>query len=108
MSISPASVSITSARSTGAGLPAGLLCVCFVSACGGGGSKSAAPPSSTDVWAVVDGREIKKDDVEKVYRRVAQQQTSSEDTMTAKLSLLNELIVQDILVAKAAALKVEV
>ena len=108
MSISPASVSIKSARSTGAGLAAGLLCVCFVSACGGGGSKSAAPPSSTDVWAVVDGREIKKDDVEKVYRRVAQQQTSSEDTMTAKLSLLNELIVQDILVARAAALKVEV
>ena len=28
--------------------------------------------------------------------------------MTAKLSLLNELIVQDILVARAAALKVEV
>jgi peptidyl-prolyl cis-trans isomerase SurA len=91
----------------GARLAAGLLC-CLVAACGGG-SKSSAPPSSTDVWAVVDGREIRKDDVEKVYRRVAQaQQTSTEDTMTAKLSLLNELIVQDILVARAAALKVEV
>jgi len=88
-------------------LAAILLSASFVLACGG--SKSAAPPSSTDVWAVVDGRELKKDDVEKVYRRVAQaQQATAEDTMTAKLSLLNELIVQDILVARAAALKVEV
>jgi peptidyl-prolyl cis-trans isomerase SurA len=95
-------------KSTAVRLAAGLLSACLVTACGGG-SKSAARPSSTDVWAVVDGREIKKDDVEKVYRRVAQAQASSaEDTMTAKLSLLNELIVQDILVARAAALKVEV
>ena len=105
MSISPVSNSM---KSTAVRLAAGLLSACLVTACGGG-SKSAARPSSTDVWAVVDGREIKKDDVEKVYRRVAQAQTSSaEDTMTAKLSLLNELIVQDILVARAAALKVEV
>jgi peptidyl-prolyl cis-trans isomerase SurA len=75
------------------------------------GSKTAAPAaSSPDVWAVVDGREIKKDTVEKVYRRVAQTpaNASEEDAMTAKLSLLNELIVQDILVARAATLKVEV
>ena len=93
--------------SIAARLAAGLFSASLVVACGGG-SKSA-PPSSADVWAVVDGRELKKEDVEKVYRRVAQaQQPTAEDTMTAKLSLLNELIVQDILVARAAALKVEV
>jgi peptidyl-prolyl cis-trans isomerase SurA len=88
---------------------AGLLCLSLTAACGGGGSKNAAPPSP-DVWATVDGRELKREDVEKVYRRVAQQSPvpSEEEAMTAKLSMLNELIVQDILVARAAELKIEV
>jgi len=74
-----------------------------------GGSKSSAP-TSPDVWATVDGREIRRDDVEKVYRRVAQASPtpSEEEAMTAKLSLLNELIVQDILVARAAGLKIDI
>ncbi len=85
---------------------AGVLCAGLVAGCGGAGTPA---PSSPDVWAIVDGREIKKEDVERVYRRVAPSTAQSdEDTMTAKLSLLNELIVQDILVARAATLKVEV
>jgi len=62
------------------------------------------------VWAVVDGREIRRDDVEKAYRRVAppNNAASEEEKATAKLSLLNEMIVQDILVAKAAALAIQV
>jgi parvulin-like peptidyl-prolyl isomerase len=57
----------------------------------------------------VAGREIKRDDVEKAYRRTPQAaQTLSEDeALTAKLGLLNELIVQDILLAKARELKIE-
>ncbi len=103
MSISSASERVKSIRGR---VVAGLFCACIAAGCG---SKTAAPPSSPDVWAVVDGRDIRKDTVEKVYRRVAQTpNVSEEDAMTAKLSLLNELIVQDILVAKAAALKVEV
>ncbi|MEP7116162.1 MAG: peptidylprolyl isomerase [Acidobacteriota bacterium] len=77
-------------------------------ACSG---KTAAPaaPSAT-AWAVVDGREISGDDVEKAYRRVSQGQTpgSDEELLSAKLAVLNELIVQDILLAKARALKLEV
>ena len=89
---------------------AGFLCVGFVLTAGCGGGAGSATASSPDVWAIVDGHEIKKDDVEKVYKRVAAGQPgqSEEEMMTAKLSLLNELIVQEILVARAAGLKVEV
>jgi peptidyl-prolyl cis-trans isomerase SurA len=83
------------------------LCLSLTAACGG---SSKPAPSSPDVWATVDGREIKREDVEKVYRRVAQASPvpSEEEAMTAKLSLLNELIVQDILVARAAGLKIDI
>jgi peptidyl-prolyl cis-trans isomerase SurA len=71
---------------------------------------SASPPPSADAWAVVDGREIKKDEVEKAYRRSSQAQAapSEDEAMVAKLSVLNDLIVQDILLNKAQALKIEV
>jgi peptidyl-prolyl cis-trans isomerase SurA len=69
-----------------------------------------ATPVSADTWAVVNGREIKRDDVEKAYQRTgnASQPLSSEEMLTAKLSLLEELIVQDILLQKARDLKIEV
>ena len=74
----------------------------------------APPPASTaaspDTWAVVDGREIKRADVEKAYQRAgtASQTLSEDETLAAKLSLLDDLILQDILIAKAGPLKVEV
>ena len=66
-------------------------------------------PITADTWAVVDGRAITRDDVEKAYRRAgdASQALSEEEILTAKLSLLNDLIVQDILLAKARELKIE-
>ena len=72
-------------------------------------SPAAAPPPSATAWAVVNGHEISRDDVEKAYRRAAPEnaQPSEEEAYTAKLNLLNELIVQDILLAKATALKIE-
>ena len=72
-------------------------------------SKPAAPPVSADAWAVVDGREITRDDVEKAYRRNRQADapTSEEETAAAKLELLDQLIAQDLLLAKALALKIE-
>ncbi len=79
----------------------------FAAACG---SKSAAPPPvSADAWAVVDGLEIRHEEVEKAYRRTAQLSpaVSEDEALTAKLTLLNELIVQDILMAKARELKIE-
>ena len=76
----------------------------------GCGSKSEGPAPSADTWAVVDGRAIKQADVEKAFQRAQDgaQTTSAEEALTAKLSILNELIVQDILLAKARALKIEV
>lgn len=78
-------------------------------ACAGAGGGAAKAPSA-DAWAVVDGREITADDVEKAYRRSLPPNAAPapEEALTAKLNLLNEMIVQDILIARAAALKVEV
>lgn len=72
------------------------------------GSMSGPAPSPT-AWAVVNGQEISRDEVEKAYRRAAPegQQPSEEEMYTAKLNLLSELIVQELLVAKAKELKVE-
>ncbi|HEX6975433.1 MAG TPA: SurA N-terminal domain-containing protein [Vicinamibacterales bacterium] len=74
------------------------------------GSKSETAAPSADTWAVVDGRPIMREDVEKAYRRAEDpnQPRSTEEQLTAKLSILNELIVQDILLAKARTLKIEV
>ncbi len=70
----------------------------------------AAAKISDNVWATVNGREISRDDVEKAYRRMrdASQPLSTEEELTAKLGLLNDLVLQDILMAKARELKVEV
>lgn len=66
--------------------------------------------ASPDTWATVDGRTITRDDVEKAFRRTqdAAATLSPEEAMTMKLSILNEMILQDILLAKARTLKIEV
>ena len=70
----------------------------------------AAQAVSADTWAVVDGREIRRADVDKAYQRTgtAAQTLPEEEILAAKLSLLDDLILQDILIAKARASKVEV
>jgi peptidyl-prolyl cis-trans isomerase SurA len=79
-----------------------------VGACQSTPGSSSSTPVSADTWAVVDGRAITRDQVEKAYRRTQQAgQPTDEEAMAAKLSLLNEMIVQDLLVAKAQALKIE-
>ena len=67
-------------------------------------------PVSPDTWATVDGRSITRDDVEKTFRRTQDTAAtlSPEEAMTVKLSVLNEMILQDILLAKAATLKLDV
>ncbi|HEX6162645.1 MAG TPA: SurA N-terminal domain-containing protein [Vicinamibacterales bacterium] len=83
----------------------------LVVACNRPAGPASAPAPSANAWAVVNGREISRDEVEKAYRRAApdntQPQPSEEEAYTAKLNLLNELIVQDILLAKAKELKIE-
>ena len=77
-----------------------------------GCSKENAAPqnASADTWATVDGRSIMRDEVEKAFRRTqdAAATLSPEEAMTMKLSILNEMVLQDILVAKARELKIEV
>lgn len=80
------------------------------SGCRSSGPSTSAPAAvSSDTWAAVDGRAITRDDVDKAYRRMRDpsQNLSEEEVLAAKLALLNDLIVQDILLAKAAALKIE-
>jgi peptidyl-prolyl cis-trans isomerase SurA len=73
-------------------------------------SKPAAPPVSANAWAVVNGREITRDDVDKAYRRTDQnaQPLGEDEAFAARLALLDDLITQDILLAKARELKVDV
>jgi parvulin-like peptidyl-prolyl isomerase len=74
-------------------------------------SQSAQTQSvSADTWAIVDGRSIMRADVEKAFSRSKDPAASfsPEEAMTMKLGILNEMIVQDILLAKAAALKIEI
>jgi peptidyl-prolyl cis-trans isomerase SurA len=88
--------------------------MCLLALVSGACQSKSAPPAATavspDTWALVDGRAITRDAVDKAYRRTRDttQPLSDEETMTAKLSLLNDLIVQDLLLAKAATLKLEV
>jgi hypothetical protein len=74
-----------------------------------GAATGTSKPASGNAWAVVNGNEITRDDVEKAYRRAAPagQQQAEEDALTAKLNLLNELIVQELLLEKGKALKIE-
>jgi peptidyl-prolyl cis-trans isomerase SurA len=72
---------------------------------------ASAPAAVTDsTVAVVDGRTITRDEVETAYKRTGRgaQPLSEEEVLTAKLSVLNDLILQDILLAKGTALKIEV
>jgi parvulin-like peptidyl-prolyl isomerase len=88
----------------------------LVASCGGSGStgsaagsgpSSAIPaPSSPDVWATVDGREIRRDEVEKVYRASLQDAAAiptPEESLNTKLGIIEELISQDLLTARASA-----
>ncbi len=93
-----------------------LLLVCALAVLSGAcqsstpASAPAPPPVSPDVWAVVDGREIRRDDVEKAYRRTAGATPvpSEDEALAAKLTLLDEYIVEDILLAKGRELNVTV
>lgn len=88
-----------------------LALAVLASACGNtpGAATGTSKPVTANAWAVVNGNEITRDDVEKAYRRAAPagQAPADEEALTAKLNLLNELIVQDLLIAKGKELKIE-
>ncbi len=87
-----------------------MLAAASIAGCRSTPAPAAAPPVSSDAWAVVDGKTITGMDVDKVFRRTRDdsQPLSDEETLTAKLTILNDLIVQEILLGKAAALKIDI
>jgi peptidyl-prolyl cis-trans isomerase SurA len=73
------------------------------------GCKSTTAPSA-DVWAVVNGKEIKRDEVEKYYRtRISPegQEPSQEEALSLKLNVIDELINNEILLERAKKLNLE-
>jgi peptidyl-prolyl cis-trans isomerase SurA len=85
-------------------LPVAALLLSF-----GSGCKQKTQPSP-DVWAVVNGQEIKRDDVEKYYRTRVNpegQEPSPEEALSLKLNVLDELINNEILLERAKKLNLE-
>ena len=75
-----------------------------VAACG-----STPPAPGPDVWAVVNGTEIKRDRVERYYRSMvasSQASPSDEEAVGAKLGLIDELITDELVIARATELKI--
>src|SRR5712664_3828071 len=65
---------------------------------------------SPDVWAVVNGKEVKRDEVEKYYRTRVNpegQEPSQEEALSLKLNVLEELINNEILLERAKKLNLE-
>jgi peptidyl-prolyl cis-trans isomerase SurA len=75
----------------------------------GAGCKQQAQPSP-DVWATVNGKEIKRNDVDKYYRtrvNAEGQEPSQEEALSLKLNVLDELINNEILLERAKKLNLE-
>jgi peptidyl-prolyl cis-trans isomerase SurA len=86
-----------------------LLPVMAMALAMGAGCKQKAQPSP-DVWAVVNGQEIKRDDVDKYYRTRVNpegQEPSQEEALSLKLNVLDELINNEILLERAKKLNLE-
>ncbi|MGB8474652.1 MAG: SurA N-terminal domain-containing protein [Candidatus Acidiferrum sp.] len=73
------------------------------------GCRQKSQPSP-DVWAVVNGQEIKREEVEKYYRTRVNpegQAPSQEEALSLKLNVLDELINNEILLERAKKLNLE-
>src|SRR6266581_206510 len=91
-------------KSAAAWLP--LATMMFVAAAGCNKQTQHAP----DVWAVVNGKEIKREEVDKYYRTRVNpegQEPSQEESLSQKLNVLDELINNEILLEKAKKLNLE-
>ena len=91
-----------------------LLIAGLVSSCRSTPAPTSSSPSpasvSADTWAVVDGRPITREKVERELRRLRDntQPISDEEALMAKLGILDDLILEEILLARATAKKIEV
>jgi peptidyl-prolyl cis-trans isomerase SurA len=83
-----------------------LAAMVFAAAAGCNKEARHAP----DVWAVVNGKEIKREEVDKYYRTRVNpegQEPSPEESLSQKLNVLDELINNEILLEKAKKLNLE-
>lgn len=89
---------------------AALLAATLAGAACRSSSSPAPAPVTADTWAVVNGKAVMRDEVEKSFRRTANpaQPLSEEEATAAKMGILDELIMEEILIAKASELKLEV
>jgi peptidyl-prolyl cis-trans isomerase SurA len=65
---------------------------------------------AADVWAVVNGTEIKRDEAEKYYRSQVNpeaQEPSQEEALSLKLNVIDQLIIEEILLERAKKLNLE-
>lgn len=79
-----------------------VIAALAVCALGAGCRREVAP--GPDVWAVVDGKQILREDVERVYRSRVNSEApapSQEEALSLKLSILDELINSQILLDRA-------
>jgi peptidyl-prolyl cis-trans isomerase SurA len=83
-----------------------VVTIAFVAGCR---SQSAANVTE-DTYAVVNGHQITRVDVDKAFQRAqpSSQALSDEETLAAKLGVLDNLILQDLLLAKAKELRLDV
>jgi peptidyl-prolyl cis-trans isomerase SurA len=85
-------------------LPAAMLVVSLFGGC------SKPESHSPDVWAVVNGTEIRKEEVEKYYKtriNPEAQETSAEEILSRKLDVTEQLINNEILLERAKKLNLE-
>jgi len=90
------------------GAAAWLPLAAMVLAAGAGCNKEVQ--HAPDVWAVVNGKEVKRDEVEKYYRtRVNPEgpEPSQEDALSLKLNVTDQLINNEILLERAKKLNLE-
>ena len=83
-----------------------LAAMAFAAAAGCNKQVQHAP----DVWAVVNGKEIKREEVDKYYRTQVNpegQEPPLEESLSKKLNVLEELINNEILLEKAKKLNLE-
>lgn len=90
-----------------------VLMVCaaasLVVACRSAGPTSSAGAVTPDTWAVVDGRPITREDVDRALNRAQSTQAMSEEELFgARLGVIDDLIVEDLLLERARVLKLEV
>ncbi len=85
-------------------LPAAAILLSLLSGC------KQQEHHAPDVWAVVNGTEIKRDEVEKYYRsrfNPEAQETSPEEVLSGKLNVVEQLINNEILLERAKKLNLE-